>query len=459
MTAENLFTEVHLISELPENTPVLLALSGGADSRALLDLLLKYSKRTGAPVSVAHVNHMIRGKDAERDRDFCRALADKHGLPFYLLEADVPAMAKASGRGLEEEAREVRYAFFEELMKKHSIPILATAHNATDNAETVLFNLIRGSGLHGLCGIPEKRSFGGGIIVRPILKMPKETVLEYCSANSLEYVSDATNQDVSYSRNRIRNNVLPQLKEINNGAVLNISRACEALRTDDAFLERAAKEFISAEKKDRVSLKSLSGLDRAVASRAVLVMLNDLFKASSTHVESVLELAKRAVPHSSLTLPDGVFALIENGELIITTSPPQKETAEFDLKLCLGENKVPGCNCAIYAEADGEEEKNGEDHARLKNIYKNSTTAVINFDRINIGLFARSRREGDAIISGGMHKKLKKLFCDKKIPLDMRAATPIVYCDDGIVWIPRVALKDGERSAPKKLRLTFYYNT
>ena len=187
MSTETKFTAPHILSGMLANTPILLALSGGADSSALLFMLCEYCKKSGAPLAVAHVNHMIRGEDAERDRDFCRSLAKKLGLPFYLLEADVPALAREHKRGLEEEARITRYEFFEKVMRENSIPLLATAHNATDNAETVIFNLTRGSGLHGMCGIPPTREFSGGRIIRPLLKMSKDEILAFCRENGIPF--------------------------------------------------------------------------------------------------------------------------------------------------------------------------------------------------------------------------------------------------------------------------------
>ncbi len=453
------FTSPHILSGMSKETPVLLALSGGADSRALLDMLAKYCKESGTPLSVAHVNHMIRGKDAERDRDFCRGLAEKYSLPFYLLEADVPALAKANRRGLEEEARAVRYEFFERVMRENDIPILATAHNATDNAETVIFNLARGSGLHGLCGIPPTRKFGGGLIVRPLLKLSKDEILAYCRDNSLEYVTDSTNSDVAYSRNRIRNNILPELREINENAISNISRACEFLRADDTFIASAAKDFlISLEDRHSVTLDRFAQLDTTIKARVVSTVLGEFFDASAVHVSAVIGLAEKAVPHSSLTLPREVTAKIEDGRLVISAFTKKRELTDYCVKVSLGETVIPEIDGVIVAEEEESAENSAKKHNYLQNIYKKSTTTLIYSDRISEGLFVRPKKEGDKILTGGMHKKLKKLFCDKKIPLEQRNSTPI-FCDsNGIIWVPYIALRDSEKNAKRKVRLTFYHN-
>ena len=450
------FTKPHLLSGYDADTPILLALSGGADSRALLDMLVEYCREVGAPLSVAHVNHMIRGKDAERDRDFCAELAKKHSLPFYLLEADVPALAKEHGRGLEEEARIVRYEFFSKIMRENAISILATAHNATDNAETVIFNIARGSGLKGLCGIPPVRDFEGGRIIRPLLLTSKDDILKYCEAKGLRYVTDSTNSDVEYSRNRIRNNIIPELVKINGNAIANIGRMSGFARDDDGFLDSSAQNFINSLKdKHELPLDSFLSLDKAIASRVLSILLGDFFEVSAVHVASVTELARKGVPHSMLNLPQGVSVAVENQKLCFTDKPMLTPSANFDMRISFGETRFDGLDMAVLTEST---ENSEENHIRLKNIYKNSTTTYISSDKINDGLFIRTRHEGDKILSGGMHKKLKKLFCEKKIPIDLRTKLPIFYDGKGILWVPLVALRDGENNTDKKIQITLFYN-
>ena len=456
MEANKNFILPHLLSGMPPDTPILLALSGGADSRTLLHMLDKYCKENGTPLALAHVNHMIRGKDAENDRDFCEALAKSYGLPFYLLEADVPALAKQNKRGLEEEARAVRYEFFSKIMRENKIPILATAHNATDNAETVIFNLTRGSGLKGLCGIPPTRSFDGGIMIRPIIKISKRDILEYCGENGLEFVTDQTNSDVVYSRNRIRNNVIPELEAINENAIANISRMSELTRADDSLLDALASEFLDSEGNgESFSAKAFTSLPRALRARVASTALGRFFEVSAVHVESLVKLAEKATPHSRADFPAGVTATVENGSVYISNSQKEESVADYDIKIEIGKTILEGLDMAVLTE----DEKNSDNrHTELKNIYKNSTTTLISSDRINNGLFIRTRREGDKILCGGVHKKLKKLLCEKKIPLKMRQKLPIFYDADGIVWIPLVATRDGEKKAENQTRITLFYN-
>lgn len=459
MEAKIKFTAPHKLSGLPCDTPILLALSGGADSRALLDLLIEYCKNSGANLSVAHVNHMIRGKEAERDRDFCGKLAEKHQLPFYLLEADVPTLAKEHRRGLEEEARIVRYNFFAKVMSENSIPLLATAHNATDNAETVIFNLTRGSGIKGLCGIPPIRDFEGGKIIRPILKISKDEILEYCAENNLEYVTDATNAEIEYSRNRIRNNVLPELKRINENVISNISRASELLRESDAFIDTLANEFIVSQKERySLELKSFNTLHNALKARIALVLLGDFFEVETSHVKDFISLAEKAVPHSMLCFPKNTIASVGNGCIIISDKPQKGETFSYEKQIFLGETVLDGLDMVILTEKYTNTENSEDNHNNLKNIYKKSTSTLISFDTINDGLFIRPKKDGDVILCGGMHKKLKKLFCEKKLPLSLRAKLPVFYDTKGIAWVPLTAVRDGETNNNEKLKITLFYN-
>ena len=200
------------LAGLSSNVPVLLAFSGGADSMALLDMMQK--EYPTAPILLAHVNHGIRGEEALRDRAFCENVAKERGIEIAILDADVPALAKEKGQSIEEAAREVRYAFFAELMEKRNIPLLLTAHHADDHLETVLFRIARGTGLSGLCGIAPIRPFGAGDLARPLLGFTKQEILQYCKENVLSFVTDSTNADTAYARNRIRADILPIMEEL-----------------------------------------------------------------------------------------------------------------------------------------------------------------------------------------------------------------------------------------------------
>lgn len=442
------FTEPHLLSGLPKDTPILLALSGGADSRALLHMLLSY----GAPLSVAHVDHGIRGETAKRDREFCEALAKEAKLPFYLLTADIPALAKQNHLGLEEQARIERYRFFEKIMREQNIPILATAHNATDNAETLLFRMARGTGLSGLCGISPARSFGGGVLIRPILDVTKEEILAYCKRHSLSFVTDESNEDLSYARNRIRHKILPELTKLNEGAVRHISELCRTLREDEAFLKNAANEILKKEQPNSISLSVWCDLSPSLKNR----VLDRLFgepPLSAKNREEIFALAARALPHSSLDLPAHRRVQIENGRLLATFSETEPLEPLLETPVGLGATELSDRGMLFLIDS---ETNPNELRLSAKNIYKNETTIHINSDRIKNGLFLRSRREGDTILQNGMHKKIRKLQNECALPLPLRTALPLLCDGDGVLWCPPVAQRDGTAEEPL-LRVTLFY--
>ena len=436
------FAAPHTICAMGESTPILVAFSGGADSRTLLDLLVRYSKTSGAKIYAAHVNHGIRGDEADRDEAFCKKVAEDYGIPFFSLRADVPRIARETKKSVELAARDVRYEFFEKLMREHSIPLLAVAHNANDNLETMLFNLARGTSITGLSGIPATRECGGGLLIRPILDMSRDDILAYCEENGLSYVTDSTNTDTEYARNRIRSNAIPALTSICPAAVANARATSNLLCEDAEYLSHATDAFLAKHLTGKkLDISALNSESRAISSRAVIKTFSAVSRASlsAVHVENVLELSKKGVPHSRLSLPGGVYAVIDEGALSFTRTAPVKTKKE---KFCLlaqdGSNFISQINCEIII---------GNTHKEI-NIYKKSILLSLDSAKIVGNLVLRSRREGDKILMGGMRKSVKKLMCDKKIPLDERYRIPLICDDEGILAIPFVGIRDGAK--PKK---------
>ena len=415
---------------------VLVAFSGGADSRALFDLTAKYCKEKGLYFYAAHVNHGIRGDEAIRDRDFCISVANEcpECKEIFLLDADVPKMAAESGRSLETEARLVRYDFFGKIMKENGIPILATAHNADDNLETIIFNMTRGSGARGLCGIPIVRECKGGVVVRPILDMTKKDILAYCEENSLEFVTDSTNSDTDYSRNLIRAKVIPLLEEINPEVRGAASRLSSSMRELCAFAENEAEKYSSGLLKDILSAPSallpfiFGSLIKSADSDASL---------EGVHISSLSELCRKGTDGSCLSLPKNLRARIDGGRIIFEkdTGREKKPLESFEITLSLGENILPSGERIVVSNAP----------------IGGSVAFVASGE-----LIARSRREGDKILSGGMHKSVKKLMCDKKVPISRRASLPIICDDAGILLIPDLAVRDGSQNKNGSLFIAFY---
>ena len=395
------FTPPHSLSGMSADTPILAGFSGGSDSTAMLHMLSVYAKITGAPIYAAHINHGIRGAEADRDESFCREFCDSLGIRLFVLRADVPAIAKERGESVETAARNVRYEFFEKIMTENNVPLLATAHNANDNLETMLFNLCRGTSLTGMCGIPETRPCGGGTVIRPILRMPKESILAYCEENGLSFVTDSTNTDTDYTRNMIRAEVIPALCRINAGAVRNSARLSETLVADSLCLESMKNMFLEGLCEGySVETEKLNGSPDAIVNRALISLYSDISDGGSlerTHIEALRRLSENAVPHSSVTLPKGIEAVIENRRLLFRKAEKKSDCEPYLIPLSEGNNPISQTNCEIVI-----------GHSQnTKNVYKNSIPLSIDFAKINGSLFARSRRAGDKIRMGGMHKSVK----------------------------------------------------
>ncbi len=441
------------LSGMKESTPILVAYSGGADSTALLHMLSVYGKQTGAPIFAAHVNHGIRGEEADRDEAFCRQVTDGLGIRLFVHQANVPLIAKESGESVETAARRLRYAFFDELMEAHDIPLLATAHTADDNLETMLFHLVRGSGLDGICGIPVSRLCQNGTLVRPLLGVTKDRLLTYCQANGLSYVTDSTNTDTEYTRNKIRAEVIPPLRAINPAAAEHAAHLADSLRVDALCLESMANWFLE-EMRDgyAIECEKLNGSPAAIVNRALLALFRECAEGKTleySHVLALRELSRKGIPHSSVSLPAGTEGVIENGRLLFRKAQTKEDCSPYSLPLFEGKTQISQTNCEIIM---------GRSH-NTKNIYKNSILLSLDSAKINGSLMARNRTSGDRIRMGGMHKSLKKLMCEKKIPLSIRSRLPVICDDDGILAVPLVGTRDGvlpREDTPEVTQLQIY---
>ena len=401
---------------LPEGVSVLCAVSGGADSVCLLHVL---SRQPELRVVCAHYNHRIRGAESDRDEAFVRTLSEKLGVEFVCGRGDVPAYAGAHGLGLEEAAREMRYAFLEAAAQEHGCSRIATAHNAGDNAETVLMNLARGTGLRGLCGIPPVR----GMIIRPLLGVTRDEIEEYLRENGLDHVEDSTNRSDDYTRNRLRHHALPLLEEINSGALKNIARASESLRQDEAFFEGEARAFLKRSlKSGALPVRGLRELPRPVRMRVFRELCGQAL--SEKHALALERLCLSDEKHGYADIP-GLRVERERESLIFGAAemPPLPDTE----LIIGGETAVPGTGLRVRCElTDGSEE-----------IHNSFNTFYFKNESICGRIFLTSRKEGDKIRLCGRSctKSLKKLFTERKIPLAQRERVPVLRDEKGVLAV------------------------
>ncbi len=468
---------------LPSASAYLVALSGGADSRLLLELSVRAllerepGVAIGGRIMAAHLHHGIRGEEADRDEAFCRRLCERLGVPLIVEHADIPAMAAESGESLETVARRARYEFFLCAMQAHSIPILLTAHHADDNLETVLDRLLRGSGTRGMGGIPPFRVIGltedGSelTVVRPLLDWTKRDILRVCAEMGLDYVTDSTNEETAYTRNRLRHTITPALeelagKDIPQRAATRLSRAA---REDEECLTGLAEAQVSdalSLEGDGLRLDRLQSHHPAIAKRMMAILyervtekanphdgrgLSTAGTLSAAHLEALCELIQKGIPESAVTLPRGMEARVRGEWLYIRPAEAFSPLPSAEpLLLSKGYTKW-GQDVAVLIESSPEPLSPREGDGVWASAVFPAT--------LPLPLMARCREAGDEILSHGMHKKLKKLLCDKDIPPHLRDRIPLICLPNGDpLWYPGAAFRDGF-PAPKEgscLRITVW---
>ena len=416
------------MENMPLEESVLVGFSGGADSTALLHLLGKYTEERGIRLSALHVNHMIRGAEADRDEEFCREFCQKRGIEFFSVKADVPAIAKKEKKGIEECARDLRYSAFEKICREHNIKYIATAHNADDNLESMIFNLARGSA--SLCGIAPVR----GNIIRPLLEFTKEEITEYLECQGIEYVYDSSNSSVDYTRNYIRHNIIPHVKHLNPEASRASVSCARAQRADREFILSSAQgykgDIMSAPRALKTRLIAME-YERAGGRPSALY---------GVHYDMVAELMEKNQSGSAVSLPGKIAAKIIKGRL--TFVPDTREKKEKDrgiYPLKVGVTEIPELDLAVEIIPISEKSKISE------KVYKLSMKARLSFDTIEDinSLYCRARSEGDAYRVRGMTKTVKKLLSERELDAEEKLNYPVVCDKDGIVFLAGFDKRDG----------------
>ncbi len=396
---------------------VTVALSGGADSVALLVALIELKEELKITLSAFHLNHMLRSEEADRDESFVRELCKRYNIPLTVCRENIKEIAKARGESIELCARNVRY----ELYKKHSKGVVATAHTMSDNLETVIYNLVRGSGIKGLTGIPPVRDN----IVRPLIDCSREEVEAFLKERNIGFVTDSTNLSDDYSRNFIRHNIIPQLKKLNPSAEQTVMNGSANLREDADFLDRmAAKIYCIVQKLDAIDCELLCDQHPAVAKRVLARYYSEKsgFMPDSLHTVRMYE---TAINGGKISLPFNMYAEKKDG-LFKIAEEKEKIVARYQTEIVYG--KMENDNI-VY-------------NLLLKN--------TIDCDRIVGSLKVRTRQEGDKIRLSGRNctKSLKKLYNELKIPEQDRENLPVAADDEGVVWIYSVGV--AERVAVNK---------
>lgn len=404
---------------LSADAPLCVALSGGADSVALLCLLL------GDPLlSAVHVHHGIRGAEADRDEAFCRDLCQKQGIPLTVLHIDAPALAKERGVSLETAARDGRYEAIAAHMREKQLPLLVTAHHANDQLETMLQHLLRGSGAAGLGGIPACRPLCDGIwVARPLLFCTHGQLKAYLEEMGQSYIEDSTNHQPCCTRNRLRLEVAPTLEALYPGGAAAAARCAASLQEDEAYFEELAADFLRREG-DSPTLSALAALPRPIFARVMRRLLPEL--PQRVHIDALLAFCQKATPHATLSLP-GIRVAAEGGRLC--TAKQTARVAEYDIVLQEGENPLPEGGLAVVLPKGSHRTQPSSIH------HKYAVQISLCSAKINGELRARTLRPGDRLLACGVNRAVRRLP-GSAVSAATRARMPLLADDNGVLACP-----------------------
>ncbi len=430
-----------------------IAVSGGPDSVALLNALITIAPEYGLELSVLHLNHGIRGKASDNDEAFVREEAGSKGLPFRTKSISVPDIMKRKKGSLEDISREERYRFFEEIVSGDHLDRIALGHNMDDQAETVIIKFLRGSGMEGLRGMLPVRD---RIYIRPLINVARSEIDSFLKKEGIGFVRDESNESTLFLRNRVRNELIPELREqYNNRLVDTINRTASILRAEDDFIGNTVEGILvdwgisRDESETRLEIKKLAALHEALRHRIIKELLED--KTSSKkgigyrHVRAVLDLAEGENVSGILSLPLNVTVAREYDTIIIDRdevvrhSSGGKPVSEgeategflYQVKIP-SQITVPGADMGFrfkFVESD-------EINFGLRNA------VFIDYNQIVPPIYIRNISEGDRIQPFGMKgtKKLSDIFIDRKIPKRKRGRIPLVADEKSVVWIPGIML-------------------
>jgi len=397
----------------------------------MLHVLKKLGDERGIKVCAAHFEHGIRGEESVRDAAFTEKLCKDLSVECVVGHGNVPEYAEQRHTGIEEAARELRYQFLKDVAEKLDCQYIATAHNADDNAETVLFNLARGAGGKGLCGIPQLR----GNIIRPILNISRAEIERYLTENSIPHIEDSTNASDEYSRNLIRHRVMPVLREINSALSFSVLRTTELMRQDDDCLSLLAASFVEKNfDGESVPAKELSVLHPAIASRVIRRILGE--NISSVHVNAVLALSEK----SELSFADipGKRIRAEQGRIYFIE--PQTFSIP-ETGLVPGESvEIPEYRITVKTFIDI---FHSEVHGSLN-------TFQLKYENICHSLTLSGRKSGDSFspLGRGCTKALKSLFLERKMPQAQRDRTIVIRDGEKIAAVSGFGIDSHYKCAP-----------
>ncbi|TKC13913.1 tRNA lysidine(34) synthetase TilS [Robertmurraya kyonggiensis] len=422
-----------------KNQGILVGVSGGPDSLALLHFLWSQKDKWNLQIWVAHVDHMFRGEESEEEALFVKRFCENRKIPFEMTQIDIPAHMEKSGLSSQVAARECRYAFFQEVMDKNKLSYLALGHHGDDQIETILMRLTRGSTGKARAGIPFSRKFHNGVLVRPFLCLNREEIEEYCRLHQLEPRRDPSNEKDVYSRNRFRKYMLPFLRKENPQVHEQFQRFSEELERDEAFLiqltEERLESVITEKTSTRISIdiEAFNLMPLPLQRRGIQLILNYLYKVrpaslSAIHIEKIFFILKSPHPSGTLDFPSGLKVVRSYQECYFQFHTHKNQTS-YKLEVNEpGEVILPNGDILTL-------------EILRDDVVKNMTPTqhLLYMEEDVLPMIIRTRKNGDRMTIKGMNgtKKLKNLFIDEKVPIHKRNGWPVVTDrNDQIIWVP-----------------------
>lgn len=436
MIFDKVLSTINKHNLIQKGDKIVLGLSGGPDSVCLLHVLNRLKKDFNIEIYAAHLNHQIRGIEAQKDALYVSKLCEDMGIIFFVKSINVPKYCENEGLSLEEGARELRYEMFYEIKDKIKANKIAIGHNLNDQAETVMMRIMRGTGLKGLKGIDYIRD---NCIIRPILDVERNEIEEYCEAYNLNPRIDKTNLENIYTRNKIRLDLLPYMKDnFNSNVIESIVRMSNSLKSDNDYIEKEAeakfrevsnikeKGFVEINLDDFVCLHD--AIKVRVLRNSIKHILGDTNFVDQRHIEDIMSLEDNSKVNKMLTLPRNIFVYRKKDSIILTNEEIVNEEIEFYYN-------VPSNGFIKIKELKQIIETQVMSIDRYKSMKLDNSSKGFDFNKVKGGIVIRSRRQGDKIKLAMGSKKVKDLFIDLKIPREERCKIPIITDSEGIICV------------------------
>ena len=412
---------------------IIVALSGGADSTALLCSLMSIKEKFSLTIYACHINHLLRGEESFRDENFVRELCRGLDVELFVLRCDINKLASERNLGSEECGRQVRYDFLKENAKKLGAKI-ATAHTSTDSMETIIMNISRGSGIKGARGIPPKREN----IIRPLILASRADTEEYCKSHNIPYVNDSTNSERIYTRNKVRLDVVPVLRTINPSIEDAFLRFAKNMSTLDEFIEKTAQSALIGSRVDNgYSCEKLKILEKPVLARVIEIICSEKdIEPESVHIELIEKAIEKG---GAVSVKNGVVAVSSQGIFrIYREENRNKAKVMSEIPIFINETVI------VYNKRVRTELVNIEEFSERIKFTKNLFNISLDYDTISSIAVFRNRSSGDYISPKGRNitKPLRKLMSELKIPAEKRDKMILLADGNNILWAEKIGVSE-----------------